>query len=115
MSNSYPPHVDAEVAQMGYDEFASRAHDDLRWYLRTLQDSQYDFSQTLMNIQVKDLPQLNEDEGKVPRLPGHLTISEYIDYIAERDGGIPDEFEEFTHLEDAFTSWQAGALRALKK
>lgn len=115
MADAYAPHIDEEVARYGYEEFASYAHHDLRWYIRTLQDSEYDLSTTLLNIQVKDLPQLDEDEGKVPRLPPHLTISEYIDAVAEKDTQFGAALDEFSHAEDAFTSWQAGALRALKK
>lgn len=100
-------HIDSSVKASGKEEFSKDQYDALREYIRSIQSSPYDFSDTIMNIQ-GTVPELEPDRDG-PNL-GPLTVSEYINQQAP----IEQLESAEVSLEDAFTSWQAGALEALK-
>lgn len=99
-------HIDANIKESGKAEFEKEQYDSLRDYIRSIQESPYDFSDTIMNIQGV-IPELVT--GSAPQI-GPLTVSEYINEQAS----IEELEAAEVALEDAFTSWEAGALEALK-
>lgn len=110
MGDDLPPHVDEELYQLGQEHFSQSKFDQLREYVRAVQESDIDLSDLIMNIQGEDLEPVNGVEPPTYEIGWH-TISEYINEEAD-----VDRLEETDmHLEDAFTSWSAGALASLKK
>ena len=105
--SDYPPHVVEEVAKHGKEEFSMKEYDELREYVRALQDSDVDMSDTVMNVRAKDLEQ---EEGVEPPAVHPYTITEW---ITER---MPDKYlgEFDAHEGNIIFSWEAGALEALK-
>lgn len=103
-----PPHVDEGLYELGYQEFQKRRYNKLREYVQAIQASELDLSDTIMNIQGQNLETV---EGVKPPAVGAYTISEWINEQAD-----VSELEDadLAHLEDAYTSWEAGALAALK-
>lgn len=107
MANT-PSHVDDDLYESGYQEFQKRRYDQLRNYVQALQNSNRDLSDTIMNAQGH---QLEEVEGVEPPAVGGYTISEWINEQAD----VSElEAADLAHLEDAYVSWEAGALDALK-
>lgn len=101
-------HIDDTIKAKGKNTFEKSRYDALRAYIQELQDSPIDFSDTLMNIQ-GPIPEI-ADASEEPPL-GALTVSEYINDQAD----ISELEAAEISVEDAFTSWEAGALEALKK
>jgi len=103
-----PENVNEALFFDGLEKFAQDDYDDLREFVQAVDDSEMDLSDILMNVQGQDLGVINGVEA--PDYLESLTISEFILSIAD-----VDELEEYDiALESAFTSWQAGALEALK-
>lgn len=104
-----PPHIDEELFESGKTHFNQSQYDSLREFVRAVQRSKLDLSDTMMNIQGHELGVVNGVEA--PKQLGRLTVSEYI-----RDQADVEELESVPMaLEDAFTSWEAGALDSLKE
>jgi hypothetical protein len=115
-----PDHVVyPEAYEAGYWHFFD-GYEQLHEYLHALQHSSLDFSDTIMNMQGAELPELEspydgDDPVSPARLGVHpLTISEYIDH--QMPEARSEQYDsESGDLEDAFVSWQGGALAALKE
>lgn len=110
MEEDLPPHIDEELYQLGKEHFSSSEFDSLREYVRAVQDSDIDLSGLIMNVQGTNLEPVNDVEPPTHEVGWH-TISEYINEEAD----VARLEETDMDVEDAFTSWSAGALAALKK
>lgn len=105
-----PEGVSSEtIFESGVNKFSSSEYDCLREYVRAAQDADVPFSKIVLNISGSELEDINGVSAPVNKV-GVLTISEFIDLEAD----IHELEESEVSLDEAFESWYAGAMTALK-